>query len=326
MHISEGNAGERFHPTIQNHHGTDGVGRTAARLAELEECIERGLQTFVEVGRALLEIRDRRLYRERGFQTFEDYCLHRWGWKRAHAYRHIEAARVVENLSPIGDIPRNEAQARELAKLEPDEQREVAEAVHSAGESFDSVTAAEVRDIARQVKSGASGRLDVHFSHGSDEWYTPREMVERVTNTLGAIDLDPCSNSHVEPAVPAALHYTQSEDGLAQPWHGRVFINPPYGRVVFAWIQKLIAEYSEGRVSQAIALVPSRTDTEWFGRLWDYTICFVDGRLKFSGYDNSAPFPSAVVYLGPNVDGFHRAFATLGAICVRRQAAEGATR
>lgn len=87
-------------------------------LPELEARIERGLQTFVEVGTALLEIRDRRLYREGGHQTFEDYCQTRWGFSKTHANRLVGAASVVGTLTPIGVTPpTNEAQARELALL-----------------------------------------------------------------------------------------------------------------------------------------------------------------------------------------------------------------
>ena len=49
--------------------------------------------------------------------TFEEYCKERWGMNRAHAYRLIDAAEVVNNLSPIGDIPVNESQARPLTQL-----------------------------------------------------------------------------------------------------------------------------------------------------------------------------------------------------------------
>ena len=49
-------------------------------------------------GLALMEIRDGRLYRAE-FGTFEEYCNQRWGWERAHAYRLIDAAQVVENVS-----------------------------------------------------------------------------------------------------------------------------------------------------------------------------------------------------------------------------------
>ena len=72
------------------------------RLIELEKVIEAGQQTFIEVGTALAEIRDARLYKA-DYKTFENYCVSKWGFKRAHAYRLIDAADVVKDLSPNGD-------------------------------------------------------------------------------------------------------------------------------------------------------------------------------------------------------------------------------
>lgn len=57
--------------------------------------IERGLTTFVEVGEALLEIRESRLYRET-HATFEAYCQSRWAWSGDHAKRLMNAAEVAE--------------------------------------------------------------------------------------------------------------------------------------------------------------------------------------------------------------------------------------
>jgi len=77
----------------------------AQRLAELEAIIESGLQTFVEVGNALLEIRDRRFYREQGFRRFEEYCRKRWNMSQPHAQRMIDASEVAHNLIPMGITP-----------------------------------------------------------------------------------------------------------------------------------------------------------------------------------------------------------------------------
>jgi hypothetical protein len=85
------------------------------RCGELEAVIDRGMQTFAEVGAALAEIRDSRLYRD-GHATFEDYARARWGMDRTYAHRHIDAARVVAML-PNGNIPLHESHARELGKL-----------------------------------------------------------------------------------------------------------------------------------------------------------------------------------------------------------------
>lgn len=119
------------------------------RLQELERVIEKGLDTFVEVGKALLEIRDSRLYRQEGHSTFEDYCHNRWRKRisRPRAYQLIEAAQVVENLSTVVDkLPQNEWQARELSELEPEQQRQVwSEAVK--GSRNGQPTAAEIREV-----------------------------------------------------------------------------------------------------------------------------------------------------------------------------------
>lgn len=88
----------------------------------MEGIIEGGLQTFVEVGSALMEIRNSRLYRA-SHATFEDYCRQRWGMSRIHAHRMIEAETVATHLLPIGNIPATESVARPLASLPPEQQR-----------------------------------------------------------------------------------------------------------------------------------------------------------------------------------------------------------
>lgn len=157
-------------------------------------------------------------------------------------------------------------------------------------------------------------KMDVHFSSETPEHYTPQHVIERVVECLGGIDLDPCSNSHENPNVPAAAHYTLDDDGLSQEWQGTVYLNPPYGREIEAWVSKLVESYERGAVSEAIALVPARTDTQWWQLLNDYHICFVVGRLAFIGNEGPAPFPSAVVYLGGETAAFVDAFEDLGPI------------
>lgn len=94
------------------------AGRT---LEELEDVIDAGLETYIEVGVALMEIRDRKLYRAT-YSTFEAYCAERWPFGRRQANRLIMAAEVVAELGPIGpkDLtiikPASEAVARELGR------------------------------------------------------------------------------------------------------------------------------------------------------------------------------------------------------------------
>jgi protein gp37 len=93
---------------------------------ELEQCeavIRNGLETFVEVGTALLVIRDKRLYRAAGFSGFADYCEKRWRMSDRHARRLMGAAEVVANIGPMGPI--SERQVRPLTNIPPEQQREV---------------------------------------------------------------------------------------------------------------------------------------------------------------------------------------------------------
>ena len=160
----------------------------------------------------------------------------------------------------------------------------------------------------------------VHFSSKRSDWLTPDEILEGVLKAMGRIDLDPCSNSHAEPNVPASSHYTKEDDGLAQPWYGRVFANPPYSKVkaegIHPWSEKLIEEWEAGRVEKCIFLVPARPGSEWWANLSRYATCVVliDGRLRFKGAPSAAPFPSALFAYGISPSTMRRAFGVMGSV------------
>ena len=140
----------------------------------------------------------------------------------------------------------------------------------------------------------------VLYSSERGDWMTPDEIIEFVTFALGGvITLDPCCNLG-EPNVKAEYYYTEETDGLANKWWGKVYMNSPYGREIKVWVQKLADEFWHGDVDQAIALVPVRTDTQWWETLVQRASCvlFLRGRLQFKGAPTSAPFPSALVCLG----------------------------
>lgn len=115
-------------------------------LAECEAVIERGRRTFIEVGKALTEIRDQSLYRET-HATFEDYCRERWGWTRRVGYQYIEAAQVAANVQLTTQTPPGLTQAVVLAPLSPEQQREVAATI-----DFSTATVKEVREAVAQVR------------------------------------------------------------------------------------------------------------------------------------------------------------------------------
>lgn len=155
------------------------------------------------------------------------------------------------------------------------------------------------------------------YSSGKQEWYTPPVIIEAVRALFGGeIDLDPCSNAKGGSAnVPARMHYTVKDNGLLQPWSGRIYLNPPYGRGIRPWIERVREEYERGRIRAAVVLVKSATDTAWFRILSvKYPRCEIAGRLKFSGCPNPAPFPSTVFYLGGDMARFAEVFGPLGVL------------
>ncbi len=111
-------------------------------LNEREGVIRAGLRNFLDVGRALRDIRDHRdggLWKAK-YGTFDNYCKARWDIQRQHAHRLVDAADVVGQMSPIGGnapIPTHERQVRPLCQLARPEDRAKAwaEAVENHGPS-----------------------------------------------------------------------------------------------------------------------------------------------------------------------------------------------
>ena len=96
------------------------------QINRLESIIESNQRNFHSVGKALKQIRDNHFYRNLGFDSFESYVKGRWDFGKSHTYRLIDAAQVIDNLSPIGDIlPVNEAQCRLLSPFEAFDQKKI---------------------------------------------------------------------------------------------------------------------------------------------------------------------------------------------------------
>jgi hypothetical protein len=153
--------GEGFDALIQPNQSEIAVG-TDTELStdeslELERCeaiIERGLKTFFEVGSALLRVRDLRLYRV-DHPTFEAYCQERWDFSKTYANNLIAATSVRNNLTTmvVTELPENERQARPLAHLEPDQQRQVWQATLQRAQALGKrITAALVEAVVKELQ------------------------------------------------------------------------------------------------------------------------------------------------------------------------------
>jgi len=302
-----------------------------ASLKECEETIERGLGSFIEVGNALITIRDGRLHRQT-HKTFEAYCRDRWGVTRHMAYRKMEAAVAAENVAncqhdgEVLPMPGNECQARPLTKLSnPDEQRRAWQsAVETAPDG--KVTGKHVEHVVEAIR-----KPHVAQNSGDEEWYTPPVYIEAARNVLGVIDLDPASSEQAQAKVKAGTYFTKADDGLLQVWKGRAWMNPPYkSSLIRPFIDKLCEHVAREDVPEAVVLVNNATDTGWFQKIAGVAraICFPCGRVRFLRPEGVVGAPlqgQAVVYIGNDVDAFAREFTRFGVIMVTHETEEEAS-
>ena len=141
---------------------------------------------------------------------------------------------------------------------------------------------------------------------------SPRDLVRQLETEFGPWDLD-CAADYLNTVCPRYYQATSPRvrghwsfvDGLARPWRGRCWLNPPYGRGLGAWVAKARREASRpGTV--VVCLLPARTDVRgWHDHVMvpavdggPSAVRFLRGRLRFGGAKGHAPFPSVVVVFG----------------------------
>lgn len=138
------------------------------------------------------------------------------------------------------------------------------------------------------------------MSSASVEWASPPWLVARLAAEFGPFDLDPAATAE---NACAPDWYCAEQDGLRQPWHGKVWCNPPYGRTLTGvWIRRMAEAADSGEADLVVGLVPARTDTAAWHEcvMRAEEVRLIRGRLRFSGSAAGATFPSAVViWRGP---------------------------
>ncbi len=128
-------------------------------------------------------------------------------------------------------------------------------------------------------------------SHG-----TPQKLIQSLSERFGPLSsYDPCP-----------LNDNPDIDGIKINWYeampdksSTLYVNPPYSKLKstkhkMGWIEKIYITARTWPHLKIVALLPVRTDTQWFH---DYiqkkgSIEFIRGRLTFEGSSNPAPFPS----------------------------------
>ena len=114
----------------------------------------------------------------------------------------------------------------------------------------------------------------VMFSSASDEWATPQELFDRL-NAVFHFDLDPAATPE---NAKCAKYYTTKENGLVQSWRGNVWLNPPYGREIGAWVKKAYEEVTRGGGYFGGAATSSPNGHGVVSRLLQEGLCYVFAR------------------------------------------------
>lgn len=173
-------------------------------------------------------------------------------------------------------------------------------------------------DHAKSAIGEPEHRPHVTANSGNNEWYTPSQYIEIAREVLGEIDLDPASCEFANRTVKANQFYSIEDDGLTKPWHGKVWLNPPYSAdLVSKFSEKLVNEYNDGNVTEAIVLVNNATETAWFGTLISEAsaVVFPRGRIRYTSPTRDSLTPlqgQAFVYFGEYPQLFMQAFSEVG--------------
>ena len=159
---------------------------------------------------------------------------------------------------------------------------------------------------------------DLVTDNESDQYFTPPEVIERVTEFYGSIDLDPASCFEANKIVKANTYFSEEHNGLEQYWFGRVFNNPPYSTPkIGMFCQKAVDEYNSYRTKEIIMLLKEGATNKWFKPLRPFTTGYLDKRVSFiNGLTGkrltSPPSGHCMVYLGPRVRQFINHFSADG--------------
>lgn len=153
-------------------------------------------------------------------------------------------------------------------------------------------------------------RALAQHSSNSVEHYTPKPIVEAARALMGSIDTDPASSWLANQSVQALVYYGHTRwdegrpnvsDGLAVPWHGNVFLNPPGGDTSkhaphlagisksysAIWWGKLVSEWQSKRVQQAVfvgftlELLQSIQSLPGVMHPLEFPICVPSKRIQF---------------------------------------------
>lgn len=232
------------------------------------------------------------------------------------------AVPIPQTLAEIG-ISKN--QSSRWQKLAAVSNEKFEEAVAAAKEVAGEVTTAyllkvEKMEVAAALGDGEAVRAHVANNSGNNEWYTPAKYIDLAREVMGGIDCDPATSEIANQTVKAKTIFTAEDDGLAQTWRGRVWMNPPYAQPLMSdFAEAVSAKFESGEIEQACILVNNATETQWFQRMVSVAnaVCFPKFRIKFLDPQHKPGAPlqgQAIIYMGDNMELFVAAFKSEGAV------------
>lgn len=154
----------------------------------------------------------------------------------------------------------------------------------------------------KAVLGGMRAKNNGRYNGNGRDWQTPPEVFEPL-NAEFRFTLDPCATPS---SAKCERFYTESDNGLAKPWAGeRVFMNPPYGREIYAWTRKAREEARAGAL--VVGLLPASCDLAWWHDdvVGHAEVRYIRGRVRFltgGPYRASGFFASVIVVWKPRTE------------------------
>lgn len=251
--------------------------KESERLDQLVGVVRRGMRSFMEVGLALAEIHNDRLYRET-HDTFDAFCRETFGFHRAHAHRLIVAVEIANNIatgvSPMGDtkalpLPTSERQVRPLAELAPPEQIEIWR--KTAQEAGGIPTAALIEEaVARKLPREQTMR-------------TPRWVFTALNGILGCAFVLDAFASRFNTLLPE--FFTKEDDACTKDWPDGTYGNPEFADMV----PPLTHAKRQGDLGRrALIVAPAGCSQDWFHEIAIHgTVHVPDCRINWDNPDGS---------------------------------------
>ena len=270
----------------------------------------------LEIDAAEIRIRAERRLGELIRQQKETVGLNEGGRPPEKTGADVEPVYKPPTLADAGIDKKLSSHAQKVAAIPEDEFEGI------VGEWRETLETANERVTTNILKAAEQAHNHRAQGTGENEWYTPNEYLDAARSVLGGFDLDPASSDTAQEKIQAASYYTKDEDGLKRPWHGRVWLNPPYSQPLIShFIDRLCEAAESGEIDAAILLTHNYTDTRWFHKAAATAdaICFTRGRIKFYSPTGEIAAPTqgqAFFYFGPDVEKFVRQFSDFGFVMV----------